>query len=147
MLSSNSVVYVRFRVVKFFPQNKNPLTQVKISVRGRMNNLNSFRATIDTVLRLTLIQSCIRLPKTVYVIRHNLRSISVNPRGSKNVGGTAWESNPPDLAHGSQAVLKTVYGTSGQISYKFPRNIKGSRQSLVSFLDHYPSTSTVSILE
>ncbi len=31
-------------------------------------------------------------------------------------GGTAWESNPADLARRSQAVLKTVEGTSTPIS-------------------------------
>ncbi|XIH32591.1 hypothetical protein C1N70_09825 [Cytobacillus firmus] len=32
------------------------------------------------------------------------------------VGGTAWESNPANLARRSQAVLKTVEGTSTPIS-------------------------------
>jgi hypothetical protein len=32
------------------------------------------------------------------------------------VGGTAWESNPPDLARRSQAVLKTVEDTSTPFS-------------------------------
>jgi hypothetical protein len=31
---------------------------------------------------------------------------------TKFVGGTAWESNPPDQARWSQAVLKTVLGIS-----------------------------------
>lgn len=35
---------------------------------------------------------------------------------TKKVGGTAWESNPANLARRSQAVLKTVEGTSTPIS-------------------------------
>jgi hypothetical protein len=33
------------------------------------------------------------------------------------IGGTVWESNPPDLARRSQAVLKTVENTSTPFRY------------------------------
>jgi hypothetical protein len=35
---------------------------------------------------------------------------------TEKIGGTAWESNPPDLARRSQAVLKTVEDTSTPFS-------------------------------
>ena len=38
-----------------------------------------------------------------------------------NFGGTAWESNPPDLARRSQTVLKTVEDTSTPFS---PMDVK-----------------------
>ena len=54
-----------------------------------------------------------------------IKTLSIN-----TLGGTARESSPPDLAHRSQAILKTVEDTSGQISFKILSNIKGYRQSL-----------------
>ncbi|EKN70636.1 hypothetical protein BABA_04314 [Neobacillus bataviensis LMG 21833] len=43
-------------------------------------------------------------------------TVRFNCISSNKIGGTAWESNPPDLARRSQAVLKTVEGTSTPIS-------------------------------
>ncbi len=64
------------------------------------------------------------------VLSTDLYQTHKNIEHQNTFGGTARESSPPNLARRSQAILKTVEDTSGQISFIILSNIKGYRQSL-----------------
>ena len=66
-----------------------------------------------TVFHFSLTQSFVRLVEIRLGISANTYSVVFQ---ESIIGGTAWESNPPDLARRSQAVLKTVEDTSTPFS-------------------------------